>query len=609
MPRYIKQGIFQDGQGNIVASGTISVYLADGTTVVSVYAAESGGSAVNSVTSGSDGSWLFWVDDADYAHTQKFKLTLSKTNYITKSYDDVVIFPPAASQVSIAAQSGKFLEDLMDGGYDINIKPLTIITKSGPRLNATAWGATGDGATDDRAALQNAIDNAGGRDVYLPAGTYLLTPSGGLLLNFSSKNLRHFYGDGDKTIIKVVNSGNPNYGMYVDGGAAGLIFDGFKFDMNSANQASGNNYGWYVRNTSRIKIRDIWGINSRGTFVWITEIAGETTQDISVSNCIFDGTTLLAAVSVDSGRDIFIDGNIITNTGVVGIDIETASGTTLKNVHVTNNKLRSCYAGIQNYGGNTSRGILIANNLIDTTTTGSGIRVYSSAAKECVVANNVVLNAFTHGIHLESAVGVSVMGNTVWNSGIQNSGTYGGITLDGATECLVAGNLCSDNQGTKTQDYGIYEIAPANNNLLVGNQLRNNGTTGILKVGATTIRVGNLAGGGEDTGNLDMGTAVITDANIAHKTTSTTTTPYNMSNGDTILMNATAGAKTVVPPVAPDTGRTVTIKKVDSSGNAVTVDPTAALTIDGAATYSLATQWKYVVIRYDGANWVVVANN
>ena len=100
--RYAYNGTFKDGQGSVVTDGTISVFLAGTSTAASVYTASSGGSAVNSVTSDStDGDFIFYVDDADYGYTQRFKITLTKTNYRENSYDDVPVLPVvlvAASQ-------------------------------------------------------------------------------------------------------------------------------------------------------------------------------------------------------------------------------------------------------------------------------------------------------------------------------------------------------------------------------------------------------------------------------------------------------------------------------------------------------------------------------
>lgn len=75
----------------------------------------------------------------------------------------------------------------------------------------------------------------------------------------------------------------------------------------------------------------------------------------------------------------------------------------------------------------------------------------------------------------------------------------------------------------------------------------------------------------------------------------------------TIRANATAGAITVLTPAAASyPGYAFTVKKVDASGNAVTVDGNGAETIDGAATYALAAQYKAVTIRSNGTNWDIV---
>lgn len=73
----------------------------------------------------------------------------------------------------------------------------------------------------------------------------------------------------------------------------------------------------------------------------------------------------------------------------------------------------------------------------------------------------------------------------------------------------------------------------------------------------------------------------------------------------TILCNATTAAFTVTLPTAVgNSGQIYTIKKTDSSANAVTVGTTSSQTIDGAATFSLPSQWNFVVVTSDGANWM-----
>jgi hypothetical protein len=62
-----------------------------------------------------------------------------------------------------------------------------------------------------------------------------------------------------------------------------------------------------------------------------------------------------------------------------------------------------------------------------------------------------------------------------------------------------------------------------------------------------------------------------------------------------------------LPSAVGIAGRLYTIKRTSTAG--ATISPSGGQTIDGAALYSLAAQWKYVSLVSDGANWVIVANN
>mgnify|MGYP003423452456 FL=1 len=77
-------------------------------------------------------------------------------------------------------------------------------------ISVKDFGAVGDGVTDDRAAVQEAIQAVsatGGGLVYFPAGTYLMVsqifPAGGLAwaLSIASSNIK-LVGDGAASIIK-----------------------------------------------------------------------------------------------------------------------------------------------------------------------------------------------------------------------------------------------------------------------------------------------------------------------------------------------------------------------------------------------------------------------
>lgn len=70
---------------------------------------------------------------------------------------------------------------------------------------------------------------------------------------------------------------------------------------------------------------------------------------------------------------------------------------------------------------------------------------------------------------------------------------------------------------------------------------------------------------------------------------------------------ATSAAFTVtLPPSADYVGKWFTIKKGDSSVNAVTVDGDGSETIDGATTNVLSSQYDSITVVSDGITWWIV---
>jgi len=125
--RYKYQSTAQDGTGRFIPSATITVYLANSTTLATVYAAASGGSAVtnSAVTSDSTTGWFeFYVDDSEYTPNQRFKIILSKTGYTSQTWDYLKIIPDetyeyyadatATDQGAATTRADRSLKDLID---------------------------------------------------------------------------------------------------------------------------------------------------------------------------------------------------------------------------------------------------------------------------------------------------------------------------------------------------------------------------------------------------------------------------------------------------------------------------------------------------------------
>ena len=94
---------------------------------------------------------------------------------------------------------------------------------------------------------------------------------------------------------------------------------------------------------------------------------------------------------------------------------------------------------------------------------------------------------------------------------------------------------------------------------------------------------------------------------IYGKARSISTTGSVAADDYALFVDASGGAVTVnLPAVASNSGRVLNVKKVDSSGNAVTLDGNASETIDGATTLAISTQYQSYTVHCDGSAWWII---
>lgn len=94
---------------------------------------------------------------------------------------------------------------------------------------------------------------------------------------------------------------------------------------------------------------------------------------------------------------------------------------------------------------------------------------------------------------------------------------------------------------------------------------------------------------------------------IYGKARSISTTGSVAADDYALFVDASGGAVTVnLPAVASNSGRVINVKKVDSSGNAVTLDGNASETIDGATTLAISTQYQSYTVHCDGSAWWII---
>ena len=88
----------------------------------------------------------------------------------------------------------------------------------------------------------------------------------------------------------------------------------------------------------------------------------------------------------------------------------------------------------------------------------------------------------------------------------------------------------------------------------------------------------------------------------------TKTGAYTITSSDqVVLVDASAGAVTITLPLASGVNKYIfTVKKIDSSVNAVTIARTSSDTIDGATSQTIGDQYQSLTFVSNGSVWYIV---
>lgn len=83
--------------------------------------------------------------------------------------------------------------------------------------------------------------------------------------------------------------------------------------------------------------------------------------------------------------------------------------------------------------------------------------------------------------------------------------------------------------------------------------------------------------------------------------------PFTMDFDTVLEADATSGNIIInLPTISSNKGKTVVVKKMDSSGNTVTLTPNGAETIDTKANYVLSTQYEAVHVVAGTSTWLII---
>jgi lysophospholipase L1-like esterase len=197
-------------------------------------------------------------------------------------------------------------------------------------------------------------------------------------------------------------------------------------------------------------------------------------------------------------------------------------------------------------------------------------------------------------------IGGGVTNANATNASVAYRGTGGsGTNIAGADVTIHGGKSTGSANGGKVSIYTT-PAGGAGSSLNSEVEQLSISSSGVWKMGTapTTYSTGgyDVLARNQTSGNVEKLTLYNSTA-----TSITLTDAYN-------VVEVTATGQTITLPTAVGiSGKTFTIK-LTASGSA-TVATTSSQTIDGSTTYSLASQYKYVTVQSNGANWIIIANN
>lgn len=202
------------------------------------------------------------------------------------------------------------------------------------------------------------------------------------------------------------------------------------------------------------------------------------------------------------------------NTGEGFKTITGDIGTVSQNFNPQNISFTSCYA-FNNGIGNTLDGFFITDNKNDGTLTGVTMTNCVSAGNTehgfniNKVKNVSMVNCVSHDNNAHGMLcfsnnsgapnnNINILGGLYYNNGKTTTGD--GIRIGGSgsgtmDNCTVQGVTCFDNQGTKTQRYGLSVTGTVTNTqLLNSNVLNNNTGTVLLATAYSSLIIRNIVG-------------------------------------------------------------------------------------------------------------------
>jgi len=463
--------------------------------------------------------------------------------------------------------------------------------------NVQDYGATGNGSTDDTAAINAAINAATGNvspatrtrfpvaSVYLPPGIYKVTSD---LLIQSVEGFAFTGAGAELSILLASGNGFTTAVLNIDGSANGS-FQGFSITGDGTEGSGGK------------------ALPNAINLTWTTAAARSTTanifSDIRVRNLKFacgmrmgapsgtarqvDGTTIRDVIISGAGNARYAYATLYLYGFYFG------NGTTGNQYDyvVYNSSATGCRAGVycdasgfEWYGGQPAQNAIEFQFVgAPAQTTIQGIQSQDSGQLINVIGGSTVATVSVRDVLFATAL---LVGSGYW---IQVTGIARGWEFSN-----VRANTGTARPVIFFSGQGNAEVAT-----LINVAQQNTAAAGIVVQSGGSVKLINYM-------QLNASNQL---AAVWHDFTITTKSAHTCTQSDRyVLGDATKAAfKVTLPNAAACPGKVYTVKKIDSSAHAVTIVSTAGQTIDGATTYSLRSRYSAVDLVSSGSGWFITA--
>jgi parallel beta-helix repeat protein len=476
----------------------------------------------------------------------------------------------AAKSAALAASSGSSLIGHISSGTGATAR--TVQSKLREVVSVKDFGAVGDGAANDTAAIQAALNSAA-TDIVLEQGkTYLCNstlsfPSGKRLSGRAKLKL----GTAGQRLIRTVSN------------AQNCVFEDFELEGFSGPGGGyiGGEFGIQLDEADWCVIRNVTAYNFGGDGFYV---GPNTANNNLIENCIGYNNGR-QGVTLAGGTFNVVRGGYYYDNTLYGVDCEgptvsdsliegvtawgnfngiTSESGTLGKAIISNCR---CYSndehGIQSFGvndqvvgnicySNGRNGIFGAGNyqiISDNecfSNTWSGIQCDPGVARlGATITGNVCKSNARNGIAVSRVASSVIDGNIAVDNDVNDTTTWAGISVGGAVGAEGSNNTISNNVIGNTapgvrQRFGLSIGANCNSNAVAGNSFKDNKQAAVLDSGTSNTFTKNKGYLNENGGTS---AAISTGGTITHGLIGTPTifnaTPTGVATDVVVTANST----------------------------------------------------------------------